>query len=196
MGIFSCLTLLCVCLLFLSFSLSSGCLAGAARSGSACCCAKWRPAARWVWSSVFLCNFFFFFFSFPSSSPPPLVPRLRLRSEPRRGLRQEGEAGSARIQSAAPPSGTTRPHWLTLTSSCSRGRRSRAGSALPGEVGAKGENGRHDPSAREDGAGGGSPAKRKAGKGLGFSFLSGAGRSGAGEERERERERSGLRLLL
>lgn len=86
MGIFSCLTLLCVCLLFLSLFLSlspqgawPGLLARVlpvvARNGG-------RRLGGF--GRRFFCVGFFFFFSFPSSSPPPIEPRLRLRSEPRR----------------------------------------------------------------------------------------------------------------
>lgn len=125
MGIFSCLTLLCVCLLFLSFSLSLGRLAGAARSGSACCCAKWRLASWWVWLSVFFCVGFFFLIPFPSYSPPPLV--LRLRSEPRRRPSQEGGGTCVAANRRGGRAGPACSDWLALTSSCSRGSRSWAG---------------------------------------------------------------------
>lgn len=74
----------------------------------------------------FLCRVFFFFPS-PPNPLPPLVPWLRLRSEPRRRLSQEGGGSCAGANNQAGRASPARPDWLALTSSCSRGSRSWAG---------------------------------------------------------------------
>lgn len=194
MGIFSCLTLLCVCLLFLSFFLSSGCLAGAARSGSACCCAKWRPAARWVWSSVFLCRFFFF----PPSPPLPLPHsclgcgsaanrggdwgrrgRRALRASNRRPRREARRA----------PIGWRWHHPAAGAAAAGQGRRCR------GRLVQREKTGAMIPTRGRTARAGDPRRKGKREKASASLSLAGPGGEERGK-RESERERSGLRLFL
>lgn len=154
MGIFfPVLTLLCVCLLFLSLSLLRalgwGCSLGF--------CLLLREMAAGVLVGLvvgFLYRVFFFFPS-PPIPLPALVPWLQLRSEPRRSPSQEGGGSGSAANGRAGPGGPASPDWLALTSSCSRAAAAGQGRELPEE--AKGENGRHDLSAREDFAGRASP---------------------------------------
>lgn len=131
---FSCLTLLCVCLLFLSLSLSLLRALGWGCSLGFCLLLREMAAGVLVGLVVgFLCRVFFFFSSPSPPIPlPALVPWLRLRSEPRRSPSQEGGGSGAAANGRAGPGGPACPDWLALTSSCSRGSRSWAGSGAAG----------------------------------------------------------------
>lgn len=127
-------------------------MAGAARSGSACCCAKWRPASWWVWLSVFLCRFFFFFSSPPIPLPSPPHSCLGRVSAANRGGDGSQEGGrELRGSQWAARAGCPGARWLAGADIILQqgGSRSWAGSGAAG--GGWGEGRKRAPWSRREG---------------------------------------------